>query len=522
MFEREESAVKCPYLYSLILVCGASSVCAAHDLPLALRQVSTTQVEGGVEIVVFDESSRLLHAIGASGRMVFGIDEDGHPILQSTHVFSGTQAWEATSIAIDPLGRGFGVVSWIPEPTDSVPGFAQVIDLESGLPVWQFSIGYHPDCVMFTPDGRYLLAANECEPRATDRAGGITVAELTGINKASDFVGYNEAVTYELTEAHLGPDVDLSVLRIAPGFEETPGVNTEPEYITATNAGAWVSLQENNGLGYFDLVQRRWTRVQPLGMLSFAFDGSETDGTTLTSGDGFGLLPMPDTISSYTQEGRDYLVMANEGEKSDEHSMRLGDAIEAGLVDTHAVKRLEQSVGDLEASGYDRLFVSTIDGDLDADGDLDVLCPLGGRSVSIMDAQSGRVVWNSGPQIELISGMLFPERYNAGDSRSDRAGPEPEGVAVTMIEGHTLMSIGLERVDAVMLYDITNPFAPELLDVQALSDGCQSPEGLQFFSYDDRHFLAVAGEIGGCLTIYEIAPPAHEKPTPDGVGSESR
>ncbi|MFG0298727.1 MAG: choice-of-anchor I domain-containing protein [Phycisphaerales bacterium JB047] len=509
-------------LTSLFLLCGMASIAGASGDTYTLRQVSTTQVEGGVEIIVFDESSRQLHAIGASGRMVFGIDDGGIPALQATHLFSETQAWETTSIAIDPLGRGFGVVSWIPDPADSVPGFAQVIDLASGRPVWQFSIGYHPDCVMFTPDGRYLLAANECEPRATDRVGGLTVADLSGIQAASDFVGYNEAVTYKLTDEHLGPDVDLGVLRVAPGFEQEPGVNIEPEYIAATNDGAWVSLQENNGIGYFDLVQRRWTRVLPLGMLSFAFDGSETDGPTLTSGDGFGLLSMPDTIAAYERDGVGYVVMANEGEKSDEHSMRLRDAIGAGLVDAKAIERVERAVGDLEASGYSRLYISTIDGDLDGDGDLDVLCPLGGRSVSIMDAQSGRVVWNSGPQIELVSGKLFPERYNAGDSRSDRAGPEPEGVAVTTINGRTLMSLGLERVDAVMLYDITNPYAPALLDVRALSEGCQSPEGLHFFSFDDRHFLAVAGEIGGCLTIYEIAPPAHEKPTPDGVGSESR
>ncbi len=490
---------------SILLLCVCAPMVIAQESEFKLRMISSTQVPGGVEIVEFDADTNQLHAVGANGRMVFGLDEGGSAALLSTQVFSNTQSWEATSIAIDPLGRGFAAVSWIPDPADAVPGIAQIIDLSTGLPVWQFNIGYHPDCLMFTPDGRYLLAANECEPRATDRAGGITVADLSGIDEAADFMGYNEAVSYDLVEQHLGVGVDLGVLRIEPEFAATPGINIEPEYIAATNDGAWVSVQENNGLIYFDLAERRWTRVLPLAPLSFAFDGSETDGYVLHSGEGFGLLPMPDTIDMVEIDGRSYLITVNEGEKSEAHSMRLSDAVKAGLIDPLALERVVEQVGDLEASGYGRLYISTIDGDLDGDGDLDQLCPLGGRSVSIIDVKSEVVVWNSGPQIELMTGMLFPSVYNAGDSRSDRAGPEPEGVATTTIDGRTLMAIGLERVDVVLLYDISNPFAPVLEDLQSLGSGCSSPEGMAFYTSADRHFLAVAGEIGGCLSIYEIA-----------------
>lgn len=499
-------SVRTGFINTLILGLWGSGVLGAAQSGPTLRNAATMPIPAGAEIVDYDPAHRRLHTIGPGGRMELGFNDSGRPALLRTHVFSETQAWEPTSIAIDPAGRGFGVVTWIPDPPDSQPGMAQVFDLRTGEPVWQFTIGFHPDCVVFTPDGRFLLAANECEPGEIDRVGAITVADLSEIKQPGDFMGFNEAVTYELVPKNLGKGVDLNTLRIIPKLEATPGVNIEPEYIAPTNTGAWVSLQENNGLAYFDLRRRLWTRVTPLELLSFPFDTSETDGFSLDSGEGFAMLPMPDTIAIYEAGGRSYLVTANEGDKSEDHSMRLGKAIEAGLVDPAAVQRLRDRLGDLETHGVARLVISTIDGDLDGDGDLDILCPLGARSVSIIDIQTGSVLWNSGPQMELITAMLDPERYNAGDLRSDRAGPEPEGLAIGRLGERTLLAVGLERADTVLLYDISNPISPTYLDAAFLGPDCSSPEGLVFFEREGRLYLGVAGEIGGCLTLYEVLP----------------
>ena len=494
-------------MIQLGLVASVAQVGFAASQPgRSLRLLQNIQIEGGVEIVQYDQSTRRLHAIGASGRMIFGLDDSGSAALLRTQTFSGTQQWDATSLAIDPAGRGFAVVSWIPSPPDSMPGMAQVIDLRTGDPVWQLGIGYHPDCLMFSDDGQYLYAANECEPGTIDRPGGITVLDLSAIEIPGDFarLGFNDANTYTLTDEYLAEGVDLTTLRIVPELIDTPGVNIEPEYIAPTMTGAWVSLQENNGLGYFDLGSRTWTRVLPLVPLSFPFDGSETDGPRVRSGEGFGLLPMPDTIEYVEIADHGYLILANEGEKSAIHELRLGEAIERGLIDAAAIERLTATYGDLHQSGLDRLYISTIDGDIDGDGDLDVLCPQGGRSVSIVDTETGVTVWNSGPQIELMTAMLFPEQYNSGDSRSDRAGPEPEGLALYQDGERILLAVGLERTNGVMLYDIANPMAPELLDVIVIESGCLGPEGMCFYQHDDRLYLCVAAELGGCLSIYEV------------------
>ncbi len=493
------------FIHSILMTCvGTMSGVSNADEPIALRLIADTYVEGGLEIVGYDAQHDRLHAIGLHGRYVLDFDDENRAGILSTSVFSTTQHWDATSLAIDPVGRGFAAVSWIPSPPDSMPGVVQIIDLASGDPVWQFNIGYHPDCVMFSPDGSALYAANEGEPHTTNHKGAITIADLDGIEAPSDFAGFNTIRTYPIDDPYLAEGVDVSVLRVKPEHAEHPGVDIEPEYIAPTPDGAWVSLQENNGLAFFDLASRQWTMVRSMGTLSFPFDVSDDDGFRLYPGDGFGLLPLPDTIVMYEALGRSFIVSANEGEKLDGHEIRLGDAIDEGLIDPALVERLHASIGDLSERGADRVYISTIDGDGDGDGDIDRLCVQGGRSVSIIDAASGVTVWNSGPQIELITGMEFPELYNAGDTRSDRAGPEPEGIAIHTHDGRTLMAVGLERTNAIMLYDITLPYSPVFLDAIALSEGCAGPEGMAMFERNGRLLLAVASEKGGCLSIFEI------------------
>jgi DNA-binding beta-propeller fold protein YncE len=446
----------------------------------------------------------LLHAIGTTGRMIFGFGKDGRVIRMRTNVFSQSQDWEPTSIAIDPAGRGFAAVSWVPDPVDQMPGVVQIIDLDTGDPVWQFNIGYHPDCIMFSPDGTFLYAANEGEPSTSDRVGAISVAELSGIERIEDFFGFNEVRTYPIIGEHVADGVELGQLRVAPEHQANPGVNIEPEYIAAMDGGAWVSVQENNGLMFFDVDQRKWTRALSLPGLSFALDVSERDGAQLYSGVGMMLLPMPDTIDTLQWNGQTFLVTANEGEKTPGHEAELRHAIRDGRIDAERVEALETQFGDLESHGVADLKISLLDGDVDGDGDIDVLSVQGGRSVSIIDAETGTVVWNSGPQIELITGMLFTEQYNAGDSRSDRAGPEPEGLALIEHGGRTLLAVGLERTGAVLLYDVSNPFAPMLLDAIALSTECAGPEGMCFVVRNERVYLAVGAEVGGCLSLFEL------------------
>ncbi len=470
----------------------------------ALVNLGSVHVPGGVEIVSYDPFTENLYAIGSSGWMVFEFDELNRFSILHSGIFSSTDNWQATSIATDPLGRGFVACSWIPDPTDRVPGVVQIIDTTDNKVVWQFSAGYHPDCIAFSPDGRYLIAANECEPGVEDRPGGISLIDISNIEEPSDFGGFNDVQTFGFTDEYLHESVNLDMLRITPSLRSTPEIDIEPEYLAPTNSGVWVGLQENNGLAYFDFTLLQWTKVKSLGTLSIAFDSNDTDGLNISTRDGFGLLPQPDTIAITRINDREYIVLANEGEKADADTIRFGDAVDAGLIDPHTIERLNDVYPGDGFSDLRRLWISTIDGDLDDDGDIDMPTALGGRSISILDADTGSLVWNSGSQMERISAARWPKQYNSDDSRSDRSGPEPEGIAIGKIGNQTFAFVGLERSDVVFMYDISDPISPVFLDAQSLDVACQRPEGLTFFSLFDRHFLAVASEKGGCLTIFEV------------------
>jgi hypothetical protein len=177
-----------------------------------------------------------------------------------------------------------------------------------------------------------------------------------------------------------------------------------------------------------------------------------------------------------------------------------------------------------------RLKTTIVDGDTDGDGDFDQLFSYGARSFSIWTA-SGQQVFDSGADFEQITAIEFPDNFNSTndengsfDDRSDDKGPEPEGVTLGRIKGHTYAFIGLERIGGIMVYDITNPHRVSFVDyinhrdfaVDAqLPDGSVNPlvgdlgpEGLVFIparqSPNGQPLLVVGNETSGTTSIFQI------------------
>lgn len=169
----------------------------------------------------------------------------------------------------------------------------------------------------------------------------------------------------------------------------------------------------------------------------------------------------------------------------------------------------------------------------------DHLYSYGARSFSIWNGNGG-LVWDSGAEFEkffasdeckLGSARNIPckDFFNSGhdegsakDSRSDAKGPEPEGVALGQVNGHTLAFIGLERMGGVLVYDITDPTAPKRLDyLNSREDwttadpgtvlstaGDLGPEGLGFIpakrSPDGTPLVVVGNEVSGTTAVYRL------------------
>ena len=90
------------------------------------------------------------------------------------------------------------------------------------------------------------------------------------------------------------------------------------------------------------------------------------------------------------------------------------------------------------------------------------------------------------------------------DARSDDKSVEPESVVVTKMGYKTILFVGLERVDAVMVYDVSNPAAPKFL--QSFKTG-DAPEGLLFIpaskSPTKRSLVVVSSEGDGVVKIFQ-------------------
>ena len=170
-----------------------------------------------------------------------------------------------------------------------------------------------------------------------------------------------------------------------------------------------------------------------------------------------------------------------------------------------------------------RLQVSTIDGDLDGDGDLDQLFAFGSRSFSIFDTD-GNVVFESGDDFEqIIASVRVPNAFNNDDfgedpsddpnevdeNRSDNGGSEPETIAVGQIGDVTLAFIGLERDSGIMIYDISDPANSTFVDyIDATADGNLRPEIITFISAEDSvnglAQISVSFEASGTTAIYNL------------------
>jgi hypothetical protein len=228
----------------------------------------------------------------------------------------------------------------------------------------------------------------------------------------------------------------------------------------------------------------------------------------------------PDSMAAYTFRGQSYLVMANEGDTREWPGFREDVRLSTRTLDASAFPNGTELKRN---NNLGRLNVSSVDGDTDGDGDLDVIYSYGGRSFSIRDA-AGNLVFDSGDHLEQLTAFIYPDNFNAShsnntfDNRSPSKGPEPEGVALGRVAGRTLAFIGLERVGGVAVYDVTDPFNVDFVDyVNTRSfagsfnfarSGDLGAEGVHFISADNspngKPLVVVAHEISGSTVIFQV------------------
>ncbi len=505
------------------------------------------------EIVAFDPTGKLLYnTYGTAGNGGIQVINAANPtalgdlgqIDMST--LGGQTVKSISSVAADPLGRGFGVATFIPENSGSNPGRVVFFDPQSQTVIHSVEVGFHPDMIRFSTDGLKIYVANEGEPVSEgtspnlthlDSPGSISIIDISAVAAKSDVssLGSGQVGTYDLS------GVDLSGVRVHPSNNPdlTPGAlrfrDIEPEYITEQGNKLYVTFQENNAIGEFDLSSRTWSKVTSLGTIAQTVDASDRDGGILIN-DVVRGMPMPDSIASYIANGRSLLVTANEGDGRPPdfvlggHPLALRDdpRVSELTLDATFKANLDALYGGANStanSRLGRLRVSRYDADTDGDGDADQLLMFGTRSFTIWDAQTGDLVWDSGSFFETQTAVEVPSLFNSEgtdstfDGRSPNKGPEPEGITLGVVNGQTWAFVGLERVGGVMVFDITDPNHPDFVDY--INTGEIAPEGLTFVSADQSPtgipLLFVGYEVSAQIGVYAVVVPEAGHLAPLGI-----
>lgn len=423
----------------------------------------------------------------------------------------GTAASTLSISSVLNDARGFGVATVIPTATTAADfGRIAIFDKSNGTILKTLNVGYHPDSVTITPDGSKLLIANEGEfvSTAADntfaRPGSVSVVNLAGVNSSNyaSTLGAltNAAVsTYDFSAANLGAGVTLDGLRnnrLDTLTVKTPNAaDVEPEYITASNTTAYVTLQEANAIATLDLDTGKYTKISVLGTITQTIDASDRDGAgngkAIAINDTVAGMPMPDSITQFERNGKTLLVTANEGDaRGDDGDIARASTLTASMDPAAAALANNTGIG--------RLNILKDQGDTNANGLIDTPTMMGTRSFSIWDAETGALVFDSASMMEQYVADNNPISFNMNsgdparfDERSDDKGPEPEALTFGSFDGRDFVFVGNERENGIFQFDVTdlnNVFVAGYFNpVTGTTDGASggvyiSPESMLFLA----------------------------------------
>lgn len=470
-----------------------------NDTGFALVETIKVGGETAAEISAFDPETDKLFTVNAQLNevSVFDISNVENPVvLNSISGLGGVP----NSVAVNKGKLAVAVEGGIRQN----PGKILVYDTKTQGQIAAYTVGPLPDMVTFSPNGKFIVVANEGEPNddyTVDPKGSVSIIkQATGqvLNLEFDAFNGQEAALEQQGFRVFGPGASLAQ-------------DVEPEYvvISANSRTAWVSLQENNGVARIDLNTGTIDGIYPLGFKDYSdpynwIDPSDEDGIKELRGvPAFGMF-QPDGMAYAKIRGMDIVVTANEGDARDYDGFSEEERVEDLTLDPSAfpdaaVLQLEENVGRLE--------ITTALGDTDGDGDFDELYSYGARSYSIWSG-NGELIYDSGNDIAARTLALTPDRFNDNDRRSDAKGGEPESVAILELNPNQfLLFVGLERNDQVLVYDISNPYQPEFLYILSNIGVDEAPEGLLTVQAKDspsgKALLIVSNEDSGTVSIYQ-------------------
>jgi hypothetical protein len=512
---------------------GGLSLSLVQSYQTATPFAGTTQINSA-EIVSYDASTKRLYVANSVGGK-----------LDILNLANPAAITSIASIDIKPYGginsvaARNGLVACAMENADPQANGSVVFFDQNGVLQKQVTVGALPDMITFSPDGRYVLTANEGEPKAdysVDPEGSVSVIDIAGgvasLSQANvTTVGFTNYNSQAATLRAQG-------IRIYGGLATAPATvaqDLEPEYVavSANSQTAYITLQENNAIAVLDLATKTITDLRPVGYSDHRQPGHGLDASDQTAEVLIASWPIkgmrqPDALAAFEVNGTSYLLTANEGDARDysafSEQVRLGTSsatspyvLDATVFPNANLLKNNNVLG--------RLNVTNKLGDTDGDGDFDEIYAYGGRSFSIYNASTGAEVHDSGNLLERLTSTDVTVTFNASNgygeaptrkNRSDDKGPEPEGVTTGRVGSNLYAFVSLERVGGVAVFNINNPASPVLeayannRSLTATGPADLGPEGIVFIAATDsptgQPLLLLANEVSSTVAVYSLTP----------------
>lgn len=450
--------------------------------------------KGAAEISAYDPATKRLFVVKNDGaNMIKVLDLSDPAKIVDLHKDILTTGGNVNSLSVSN-GK---LAAAIEASNKTLAGRVDVFNTSTHALIKSIPTGALPDMVTFSPDGKFILTANEGEPLpdySADPFGSVSIISVDEnyAVKQLDFSGFasQEAALRGKGFRIFGPNTAF-------------GQDIEPEYITVApdSKTAWVTLQENNAIAKIDLTSKTITDILPLGFKDYdtdanAIDVSDKDGVTAFKKVPVKGMYQPDAIAVLQTGGVPYLFTVNEGDVREwgayAENVRIKDLpLDPAVFPNAADLKKETALG--------RLYVTKTLGDANNDGLYEALYSFGARSFSIWNGNTGAQVYDSRNELDVKA----KEAGIYDDARSDDKSIEPEGIALGTMGDKTIAFVGLERVDAVAIYDVTNPVSPRFLNIVKTGD---APEGVLFVdaknSPNKKSLLIVSSEDDGVIKVF--------------------